>query len=278
MAFVHNLNSDYFLIIAIFSDLSSQLSDHDHPDHRIYRKSTIRFSLVQRFRAIISEEQRRSRKMPTYKQGSKSMGAKIAQPDYADPQKLFRSTQTLAAEEKFSSTQTLAVEEKSNFETLDLSINEKEVLSCGDRVSLEFEKRLHSSSQDVLNSSQNSDSYYERLMEKNLNDFDTTPKPAAALQRLEGETKDKEPVQPKDRRYVKRPTKAPPPIPSKPARLLSSSSSFPENCSTINGNTITACDKDFHKSATKPLAPKPPRRFEGASSKGWVKTVVGRFE
>lgn len=270
----------------IFSDLSSQLSDHDHPDHRIYRKSTIRFSLVQRFRAIISEEQRRSGKMPTYKQGSKSMGAKIAQPDYADPQKLFRSTQTLAAEEKFSSTQTLAVEEKSNFETLDLSINEKEVLSCGDRVSLEFEKRLHSSSQDVLNSSQNSDSYYERLMEKNLNDFDAnTPNPAAGLQRLEGETKDSEPVQHKDRRYVKRPTKAPPPIPSKPARLLTTnSSSFSENCSATNGNTITACDNKFNKSATKPLAPSPPRRIEGAaiktttSSKGWVKTVVGRFE
>uniref|UniRef100_A0A6P7GDW2 Uncharacterized protein LOC114341104 n=1 Tax=Diabrotica virgifera virgifera TaxID=50390 RepID=A0A6P7GDW2_DIAVI len=71
------------------NDLSSQLDDTEHPDHKIYRKSTIRFSILQRIRHIMSEEQKRIQKYPIRKQGSKSMGEKIAHPDYVDPQKLF---------------------------------------------------------------------------------------------------------------------------------------------------------------------------------------------
>lgn len=88
--------SDFYFIYSDTSLDTSETIDEDeemYPDHKIYRKSAIRFSLVQRFRAIISEEEtkRQNNKLPTYKQGSELMGAKIAQPDYADPQKLFGS-------------------------------------------------------------------------------------------------------------------------------------------------------------------------------------------
>lgn len=76
-------------VCMFFSDLSSQLDDAEHPDHKIYRKTAIRFSILQRIRHIMSEEQRRIQKYPIHKQGSKSMGEKIAHPDYVDPQKLF---------------------------------------------------------------------------------------------------------------------------------------------------------------------------------------------
>ena len=62
----------------------------DCPEHRIYRQSVIRFSLIQKFKSMIAENEKSQTDSPTYKQGSKSMGAKIAQTDYADPNKFVK--------------------------------------------------------------------------------------------------------------------------------------------------------------------------------------------
>uniref|UniRef100_A0A1Y1KCR1 DH domain-containing protein n=1 Tax=Photinus pyralis TaxID=7054 RepID=A0A1Y1KCR1_PHOPY len=241
------------------SDLSSQLNDSEHPDHRIYRKSAIRFSLVQRFRAIISEEQKRTGKPTVLGKRSENIGARIAHPDYADPQKLFRSSQSLSQSD-------LTDDLMGHCENLDLSISETEVLSYGERVKKEFEESRANSSQDC-NSSQNSDSYYERLLEKNLNeDVEVKPK-------------------------VKRPSKAPPPVPTKPTRLLSTTNNNLLDNSKENGETVSS-EHNFHTGRRKILVSKGaynvshendlPKEnssnLQPVNAKGWVKTIVGRFE
>ncbi|KAK5640520.1 hypothetical protein RI129_011331 [Pyrocoelia pectoralis] len=240
------------------SDLSSQLNDSEHPDHRIYRKSAIRFSLVQRFRAIISEEQKRTgTKLNVLSKRSENIGARIAHPDYADPQKLFRSSQSFSQSD-------LTDDLMGHCENLDLTINETEVLSYGEKVKKEFE--ANSSQENLINSSQNSDSYYERLLEKNLNEADVQ--------------------QPK----IKRPSKAPPPIPTKPTRLLNNTNNLLDN-SKENNETVSS-EHNFHTGRRKILVSKgvynvshendPPKEnssnMQTVNTKGWVKTIVGRFE
>lgn len=244
-----------FLCLNFFRNLSLQLDDSssgDHPEHRIYRKSAIRFSLLQRFRAIISEEQKRNGKLPTYKQGSKSMGEKIANQDYADPSKLFAASRnpselnlsTVEVEEQEEE------EEEEEFEKLDLTIDGGDVLR-------EIEKRLElvdtgqeegvksSQSCDCITSSQRTECFYETIMERKLDDeVDSTIK-----KRVESFSDNNKPVQ--NKIPLKRPNKAPPPIPAKPKGLSSISSS---NLAISNDNNIKQ------------------------NSKSWVKAMVGRFE
>ncbi|KAF5304632.1 hypothetical protein FQR65_LT07914 [Abscondita terminalis] len=231
------------------SDLSTQLNDNEHPDHRIYRKSAIRFSLVQRFRAIISEEHQKRIATSTpakiyTKRRSENIGARIAHPDYADPQKLFRTSQP---DLQLDSLEYLM----GDCEALDLSINEKEVLSYGEMVKKEFEESIganqssHEKSGDDFNSSQNSDSYYERLLEKNLNENCNVERNSSFNSHDAPQTK-----------IIKRPTKAPPPIPVKPTRLLNSSVSDTTKENIENSNKTANVDHNFSTGTRKILVNK----------------------
>ncbi|XP_050517497.1 uncharacterized protein LOC126892103 isoform X1 [Diabrotica virgifera virgifera] len=265
------------------NDLSSQLDDTEHPDHKIYRKSTIRFSILQRIRHIMSEEQKRIQKYPIRKQGSKSMGEKIAHPDYVDPQKLFLGSASCSqidlSQDKNEESDILGEPEQ-----LDLSINEKDVLN-------EWEKRLnggttvsdtgqdHNSSHSFI-SSQSSDSYYEKILDDSLKEEyikDSTGK-LVAKQDSFSSNEDRSSLNQKfllDRRpMVKRPTKAPPPIPQKPSGLslnagpvkiltekISTKTVIKET--TANGSTVTENVSTTTTSST---------------NSSWVKAMVGRFE
>ncbi|KAJ8974372.1 hypothetical protein NQ317_009419 [Molorchus minor] len=111
-------------------DLSCPLDDSEHPEHKIYRKSAIRLSILKRIGLILSEEQRRNQKYPLHKQGSKSMGEKIANPDYVDPQKLLAGSRhcsqlnlSVGSGGKNNNDSDIMDEP----ELLDLSINEKSI-------------------------------------------------------------------------------------------------------------------------------------------------------
>ncbi|RZB39206.1 uncharacterized protein BDFB_005369, partial [Asbolus verrucosus] len=251
------------------NDLSSQLDDNEYPEHKIYRKTAIRFSLLQRLRTLVTEEEKRFSKYPLHKQGSKSMGEKIAHPDYADPQKLF--TSSCSSSRTNLNVELTECEIMTEPERLDMTISEKEVLN-------EFEKRLNDSTKrvpdtgqnltngssrdgnaeqndtleqeestkSVINSysSQNSDSYYESMLEKNLIEEYTKDENGRLVAKqdsfknnensfyiqkfkvLEKETAHIKTLKevnsnPSEKKCaIKRPTKAPPPIPTKPSRLV----------------------------------------------------------
>ncbi|XP_030746496.1 pleckstrin homology domain-containing family G member 2-like isoform X2 [Sitophilus oryzae] len=75
-------------------ELSSQMTDSsDYPEHKIYRKSAIRTSLLQRIRTLISEDQKRPARHVAH-DTNKATGEKLANPDYVDPQKLFIASRT----------------------------------------------------------------------------------------------------------------------------------------------------------------------------------------
>lgn len=218
----------------------------DYPEHKIYRKSKIRTSLIQKFRVILSEEQKKT-KSPTYKQGSKSMGAKIANPDYADPQKLFPNP--LEANTHTAEPTNLMISDLD----MDMTINETEVLK-------ELDKRLSQNSQislcksshndssnskEIFNSSHNSDSYYESLLEKSLNDEEKN---------IEKSDSFRSAVRPQSTTSYLKHQEAlsrtpPPPIPTKP-KYLSKKSTKVDNKNCGNSEHL----------------------------KGWVKTMVDRFE
>lgn len=312
-----------------YSDVSSQLDDSEHPEHRIYRKSAIRFSLLQRFRAIISEEQRRNGKSnPTHKQGSKSMGEKIAHPDYVDPFKLFSSSRN-------SSQANLSINESDKIEfdlmgepeKLDMTISEKDVFKEIDKrmnTSLELHDErpisdtgqkttsndakssqasagsepFHKSDEykhNVVTSSQSSDSFYESILEKNLNEEtslhiarNTSPftnncnKAPDNIRNIENLRKNTNNKKVSDSKVVlKRPTKAPPPIPVKPKGLSSvcahnyindksrtgianNKHTVSETISITNSTTVNGISKSESVLET--------------NAKSWVKTMVGRFE
>ncbi|XP_060519561.1 uncharacterized protein LOC132697864 isoform X2 [Cylas formicarius] len=238
------------------NDLSSRLDDTDHPEHKIYRKSAIRLSILQRIRMIMSEEQRRNNKYPLRKQGSKSMGEKIAHPDYEDPQKLLLHSRNA------SSVNLTTVEPDDimgDRVELDMSFNEKEVLK-------EIESRLNETPshaekpESSLDSSQNSDSYYESILDDSLTEEYVRDSKTGKLVAKQDSfsTKSPKPLNAK-RPIIKRPTKAPPPIPAKPQRLSKHGTN----------ETIRApsCDKDTPQSPNC-----------GAVQTSWVKAMVGRFE
>ncbi|KAJ8944802.1 hypothetical protein NQ318_013136, partial [Aromia moschata] len=302
------------------NDLSCPLDDNEHPDHKIYRKSTIRFSILQRIRHIMSEEQKHNHKYPLHKQGSKSMGEKIANPDYVDPQKLLLGSRNCS---QLNLSSNCCDKNDGDMmgepELLDLTINEKDVLN-------EIEKRLNGStngcdkpdtgqqssvnssqgstakSESSVNSSQNSDSYYESILEDSLTEEyikDSSGKLVAKqdsfssnesknlfiqkYKRFESySATDPDPKSgaPGRKPNVKRPTKAPPPIPMKPSRLINSSSSVNlrnisiERTEAVNSN-IVSCNRTFVRSMNN-ISENGSQRI--SSSTSWVKTMVGRFE
>lgn len=272
-------------------DTTSELNEDDeemYPDHKIYRKSAIRFSLVQRFRAIISEEESKrlnKDKLPTYKQGSELMGAKIAQPDYADPQKLFGNLTN--SQVNLNESEEKNEKPKRLFETVNLQtvksycidtgqkylkikspLTEKKLFCDKNKSSQDNEKQKITKQHSCTNIIPASSDYYEKILEHNLNteekiktgyirsksvDFEKLQN-NRNITRLEQndvkklictETKQSVILKPTipNPKPVKRPLKPPPPIPAKPARIAPS----------VEPNEVP-------------------------STKGWVKTVVGRFE
>lgn len=305
---------------------------------------------------MISEEQKKNNKLPIYKQGSKSMGAKLANPDYADPQKIF-PTCSASQISLCSQTKTEIQDLIGEPEDLDLSLNENEVLTEFDRrlkITKEIsntqpvndtgqnstkessrliknfninETTLSTSKSDefpkrhsqIFNSSQSLDSYYECLMEKKLDEAcedDFSENFGSCTVDLSGNLENSGNVSNKIKQrkntVIKRPIKAPPPIPIKPARLSNNFKSINnsnhlqnvnsnnidnnlqsvnEYCTIIDNNiknrefiqkNITEiktksslsnsttynfiCEKHTSESITQ------------TSTKGWVKTIVGRFE
>ncbi|XP_074028114.1 guanine nucleotide exchange factor in mesoderm isoform X3 [Leptinotarsa decemlineata] len=278
------------------NDLSSQLDDTEHPEHKIYRKSAMRFSILHRIRHLLLEDQKRQ-KYPLHKQGSKSMGEKIAHPDYVDPQKLF-SVSRNCSQYDLSENKNEVCDVMGEPEHLDLTINEKDVLN-------EIEKRLnggtnntdtgqksfnssHSTTKSECskNSSQNSDSYYESILEDSLTEEyvrDSSGKMVAkqdsfssseskisftqryqAFEKFSSSSTEKRPI-------IKRPTKAPPPIPLKPARLSASNTSSLKVSSgtTTTSKTVSQTASSSNESCSQ---------REVSNSTSWVKTMVGRFE
>lgn len=285
------------------NDLSSRLDETDYPDHKIYRKSAIRLSLLQRIRMIMSEEQKRNNKYPLHKQGSRSMGEKIANPDYVDPQKLFVNSRNnsqvcLSLESGTASFESQDGQDDIMGERveLDMSLNEKEVLK-------EIEKRLSEGRENKIESSQStpekssrnspSDSYYESILENSFQDEYVTDKTGKLVVKSDSFTNN-------DRLFftlrdnsttpnlnlrtqplrvaLKRPTKAPPPIPAKPLRL------------TKHGTNQAEQDK---RDVKRPFSVKVPeneslkngsseceirQNGNGTVQSSWVKTMVGRFE
>ncbi|CAH0547718.1 unnamed protein product [Brassicogethes aeneus] len=255
------------------NDLSSQVDEsEDHPEHRIYRKSVIRLSVVQRLKNLMFEEQKIQQKSPSvHRMGSRSTGEKLAHPDYADPQKLFANSRnssqvSLSAETDFMG-------EK---EHLDLSINENDVLK-------EIEKRLQStnfelnggSSHKKVNSSHNQNSdYYESILDKNLTEEyvkDANGKLIAKQDSFSnGDNKaiykmkySSQNIIKKDSFSIKRPNRAPPPIPTKPTFIKNEIS---KNFMIKSESSMGTINSNFTQSGGT------------RTSQSWVKTVVNRFE
>lgn len=248
--------------------MSSQLADPggDHPEHRIYRKSAIRFSLLQRFRAIISEEQRRGGKLPAHRQGSRSMGEKIANQDYADPARLFtRDPSTAELEEE-------DFDLMGEREKLDMTIDERDVLreieqrlelvDTGQARRLKSSQSCNCSFEDGgeggVSSSQSAECFYETIMEKELDEGVDGPTKRRVESFSDTDCK------PKGKVAVKRPNKAPPPVPAKPKGLANISNNSNNKFIATISSSVTV--KETNDGITK------------ASSKSWVKTMVGRFE
>ncbi|XP_066148186.1 uncharacterized protein [Euwallacea fornicatus] len=200
-------------------DLSSRLDETDHPEYKIYRKTPIRLSMLQRIRNIIFEEQCHSPKYPSNKpRGSKSTGEKLANPDYVDPQTLFvnsrNNSQASLSLDSGVASGSFDVADDDIIGRLDMSLNEKEVLK-------EFEKRLSEGS----SRHSPSDSYYESLLEDSLIDEYERDKVTGKLVVKSDSFSDRimslsgEAAKQARPSVVRRPLKAPPPVPVKPLRL-----------------------------------------------------------
>lgn len=307
------------MYLLFYREVSSQIDDSEHPEHKIYRKSAIRFSLLQRFRAIMSEEQKRIGKFPTHKQGSRSMGEKIAHPDYADPLKLFSNSRNSSqANLNFSEPEKLEVDLMDEPEQLDMTINEKDVFNeivkrmnksletvddkpisdTGQQITVDC-KSSHGSDvsetinksdykQNVITSSHNSDSFYESIMEKNLNagtnnlcssnSSNETPDNIRNNRELVKDVNSSKKIS--DSKVVlKRPTKAPPPIPVKPKGLLSvNSNNFEKPKSSFKVSNECSLSENVSITRKSVNGISKSEHLIETSSKSWVKTMVGRFE
>ncbi|XP_044766488.1 uncharacterized protein LOC123322602 isoform X2 [Coccinella septempunctata] len=296
------------------NDLTSHIDDTDHPDHKIYRKSAIRVSLLQRIRTLMSEQQKKA-SAPIWKQqqqNSRSTGERIANPEYVDPQKfiLNASRTSLLSQDKVDG------ELSDEPERLDMTINENDVLdeienrlqksmSLDDTGQMERNNGCVSSRADKFeqstlsissfNSSQNDDSYYEsilddRLVEEYVRDergalvlkqdsFRSTEnkyivKQTESLERTiaENVTKSNISTSKSDSRLserktlIKRPNKAPPPIPVKPTHLKNGHKHIGTNETIKTNNNNEIKDKETNEET------------ETVPAKSWVKAMVGRFE
>lgn len=337
--------TNYLHVFFLFSCITNNIDDdHEHPEHKIYRKTAIRFSIVQKFRALLSEDHR-NKLSSAYKQNSKSIGARIANPDYEDPHRLFTSTPS-------SSQSSLTIfndDRKTNededligeHEVLDMSLNESDVLT-------EFEKRLKETKECETNSvdtgqnlsqnvsksshyeksaslsqrcdegyketcersnsdifsSQNSDSYYESILEKKLNGVNIARNGSFKSSTNDEDFKSSN-NQTKNNfcngkvshpKLLKRPNKAPPPIPTKPKFLASTCTSVKKeyfsNSILRNSKSLEITNRisdsyehiittDNNSVALNATTLQQENSFDeefNPNSKGWVKTIINRFE
>lgn len=195
------------------------------------------------------------------------MGEKIANQDYADPTKLFTASRN-PSELNLSAVEVEEVEEFELMEKLDLTINESDVLEeiekrlqlvdTGQDESVKSSQSCNCSFTDLVrengvSSSQSAECFYETIMEKKLDEeVDSNVK-----KRVESFSDNKD-IQ-HNKVHLKRPNKAPPPVPAKPKGLSSIS-----NNNKCNAETIRT--KETNDNIMK------------TNSKSWVKTMVGRFE
>ncbi|XP_045461885.1 pleckstrin homology domain-containing family G member 3 isoform X2 [Harmonia axyridis] len=278
------------------NDLTSHIDDSEHPDHKIYRKSAIRVSLLQRIRTLMSEQQKKTSTSPIWKQQhSRSTGERIANPEYVDPQKfILNSSRSSLIQDKVDD----LLDEP---ERLDMTINEDDVmteienrlqksLSLNDTGQLEKFGCVSSLSISSFNSSQNDDSYYESILDDRLvEEYDrdssgelilkqdsfrstenryisrqnqtakteSTTKSTICTSKSEGRLFERKTM-------IKRPNKAPPPIPVKPTHLK-------------NGHKKTETIKTYEEDSTnKDICEE--NLAEVIPTKSWVKAMVGRFE
>ncbi|XP_019770731.2 uncharacterized protein LOC109544820 isoform X1 [Dendroctonus ponderosae] len=232
------------------NDMSSRLDETDHPEYKIYRKTPIRLSILQRLRMVLSEDQRRN-KYPFLKQSAcKTTGEKLANPDYVDPQTLFASSRnnSQASLSLDSGVASGCFEPPEDFMgervELDMSLNEKEVLR-------EIDQRLSEPSRTSP-----SDSYYESILDSSLKEEYVQDKATGKMVAKSDSFTNNDRMcftlassapHSQSKQVLKRPTKAPPPIPAKPLRL------------------------------TRSGPGKHPANGENSQT-SWVKAMVGRFE
>lgn len=300
---------------------------------------------MQRYHAIKDKH-----KKTIQRQASKIIGARIANPDYEDPQKLFSAQQNLS-QSTSSITSSKSGSHDVDFDTpddLDLTINENEVLT-------EFDRRLHQkyespkSSQSLkseaiscdsnLNISsgsshwhhQSGEGYYESILEKNLTEqsvercdsfrtTSTTKFKYSTKEHIEDDSSHLKSEISKTvahstvrtgspllgRRGVFRPTKAPPPVPQKPPKFTQHTDNN-SNTSDVSRKDQTETKVVVNETSTTKTITNAKNTFVGKFSsetrnitskfssenlddnelsekvmsveqKGWVKTVVGRFE
>ncbi|KAL3284502.1 hypothetical protein HHI36_018661 [Cryptolaemus montrouzieri] len=282
------------------------VDDSEHPDHKIYRKSAIRVSLLQKIRALMSEQQKKNNAL-WKSQNIRNTGERIANPDYVDPQKFFLKSSRNSLIQDKTNGQNLLLDEP---ERLDMTINENDVLTEIDNrlqksISVDSDQRFSllsshskkleesSSSLNSFNSSQN-DSYYEsilddRLVEEYVKDGSGTlvlkqdsfrsthSKYEVKQDRNEDNSTDgmkkessisistSEKKVSEKRTVIRRPNKAPPPVPIKPVHLS-------------NGLNITKKDKIENCKVDNESDNNQPEPVSNNSNKSWVKAMVGRFE
>lgn len=233
------------------------------------------------------------------------MGEKIANPDYADPLKLFSNSCSSSMNnlnmQEMEKCDNLEIDLMGEPEVLDMTINEKDVLKEIDERLKESSKatvdkpvsdtgqRVLKSSQNncgephatnnkseskIFNSSQNSDNYYESVMERNLNQENSVQ---VDNHKICGSTLSENNKSRTVRPVVKRPTKAPPPIPVKPKGLSSISNekikSSLQISHEINRSRIVTVKSSTYTNGTSKC-----ENLIETNSKSWVKTMVGRFE
>lgn len=266
--------------------------EEEYPEHKIYRKSTMRLSILQRFRAILNEDGRS--KLPTHKLGSKSMGAKIANPDYADPQKILLVATEPRSISNSPSTSTTTLPSKDNLEDFvlprNIDMNEAEVLRELDRrlsqqPTASNGQRMTSSPKTPTSPTSptspmspispnpahvfatvasSHDCYYEHLLDKRLTEEESRIEKSDSFRSNAGDD-----CRPHIMRKpeMKRPVKAPPPIPAKPKFLSPVKNSLTAG-NPINSNGV--CQNGGQPSNCG-------LQLEG-NQKGWVKTIIDRFE
>lgn len=289
----------------------------EHPEHKIYRKSVIRFSILQKFRALLSEEQKNKQCGLTYKQTSKSIGARIANPDYEDPHRLlFTSTPTSSQSSLSLYPEEIKINEDFDLigepEALDMSLNENDVLTifekrlketkesditnsvdAGQNISSHYQKSVslseicgndnnyiitcERSNSDIF-SSQNSDSYYESILENKLNGVNIARNGSFRTSTNEEEISNNQTTNNKisHEKLLKRPNKAPPPIPTKPKFLTNVYTTFNVKKEYFNNKQTQITTRDNNSVSLNRTMLGEENAFR--DSKGWVKTMVERFD
>lgn len=160
------------------------------------------------------------------------MGEKIANPDYVDPQKFFKSSRSTVSLDQTDHNDLMGQREE-----LDMTINEDDVLS-------ELDKRLsvstnNSDEQSSPNNNRNSENkhgssqnsvdncYYERLLDSSLKEEYHQDQNGRLVVKQDSFNSDsryvfvKRSFEEKHTKLIRRPTNAPPPIPVKPSHLSS---------------------------------------------------------